>query len=327
MSASLFRRGGQQLLINMRSSLCILLAFLALVATPPRACAQIFVANFGSGTIGKYSTSGEPLAPELISGLISPGGVAVSGEDLFVSSFVMPNSGAGIVSKYTISGEVVDRSLIQVFGPSAIVVSGMDLFMVNSNISSERNKVGKYTTSGAVVNRDLIAGLSIPNALAVSGNKLFVADFGNGNIGKYITSGEPVNARLIQDVFSISDIAVFGNSLFVANASLGTISQYNATTGELMDPRLVSGLDHPSALAIAEGYLFVSDFFAGTIGKYTLSGDTVDATLISGLDQPTSIAVIPASVADVSSTGTLLLLALIAILSPKARIVRRTEEH
>src|SRR5437773_1200611 len=110
MSVSSFNPDGQRL--NVRSLLCILLASLALFATSGRTCAQIFVANFGSGTIGKYSTSGEPLVPELISGLILPGGVAVSGEDLFVTSFAMPNNGAGIVSKYTTSGEVVDRTLI-----------------------------------------------------------------------------------------------------------------------------------------------------------------------------------------------------------------------
>jgi hypothetical protein len=326
MSANSFNPDGQRL-INVRSLLCILLASLALFATPPRACAQIFVANYGSGTIGKYSTSGEPLAPDLISGLISPGGVAVSGEDLFLTSFAMPNSGTGIVSKYTISGEVVDRTLIQLFGPSAIAVSGMDLFVVNSNISSESDKVGKYTTSGTVVNRDLIEGLSIPHALAVSGNNLFVADFGNGDVGKYTTSGQPVNANLVPDAPSVSGIAVFGNSLFVADSSRGRISQYDATTGELIDPTLISGLGHPGALAIAEGYLFVSDFYAGTIGKYTLSGETVDATLISGLDEPTSIAAIPASVADVSSTWILLLLALTATVSLKARLLRPAEEH
>jgi hypothetical protein len=306
--------------IDVRLLLCILLASLVFSAAPGRACAQIFVTNFGAGTIGEYSTSGEPLAPQLISGLISPGGVAVSREGLFLTSLVMPNNGAGMVSKYTISGEVVDRTLIQLFGPSAITVSGTDLFVVNSNIFSESDRVGKYTTSGTAVDRDLIAGLSFPNALAISGNKLFVADFGNGNIGKYTASGEPLNAQLVSKLASVSGIAVFRNSLFVANSSLGTISQYNATTGELINPTLISGLSHPSGLAVAEGYLFVSDLFAGTIGKYTLSGETVDATLISGLDQPASIGVISASIADVSSTWTLLLLAFAATLSLKTRL-------
>jgi hypothetical protein len=319
MSATSFNPD-RQYRINLRLLLCILLASLALSAAPRRACAQIFVANYGDGAIGKYSTSGAPLAPELISGLISPAGVAALGKHLFVTSFAMPDDGAGMVSKYTTSGKVVDRGLIQLFGPSAIAVSGTDLFVVNSNISTESNKVGKYTTSGTDVDRDLIAGLSFPNALAVSGKKLFVADFGNNNIGKYTTSGEPLNAAFIAEVTSVSAMAVFKNSLFVANASLGTISQYNATTGELINATLISGLDHPAGLAVAEGYLFVSDVFAGTIGKYTLSGETVDATLISGLNQPISIAVISSSVAEVSSTWTLLLFGFVATLCLKTRL-------
>jgi len=129
-----------------------------------------------------------------------------------------------------------------------------------------------------------------------------------------------VNARLVPELTFASSMAVFGDSLFVADVSLGRVSEYNTTTGALVNPALVSGLDRPSGLAVSGGYLFVSDYNAGTIGEYTLSGETVDATLVSGLDHPTSIAVISASVADVSSTLTLLLLALTTILSLKARL-------
>jgi hypothetical protein len=309
--------------INMRSLLSVLVASLALCGLPRSICAQIFVTNSGTGTVSEYSTSGAPLDLALISGLILPQGIAISGEILFVTSLAAPDSGAGRVGKYTTSGAAVDSTLINLFGPSAIAISAMDLFVVSDNISSESSKIGKFKASGAVVDRDLIAGLSFPNALAVSGNKLFVADFGNLNIGKYTTSGEPVNARIVPELTSFSTIAVLGDSLFVADSSLGTISEYNAATGALVHPNLITGLDSPSGLAVSGGYLFVSDYDAGTIGKYTLSGETVDATLVSGLDGPTSIAVIPASVADISPTWTLLLLAVTATLSLKARPPRR----
>jgi len=168
----------------MRSLLSIFVASLLLCALPGSICAQIFVTNSGTGTVREYSTSGEPLDLSLISGLISPQGIAVSGENLFVTSFAVPGHGEGRVGEYTISGAPVNRTLITLFGPSAIAVSGMNLFVVSDNISSESSKVGKFTTSGALVNRDLIAGLSFPNALAVSGNNLFVTDFGYQNIGK-----------------------------------------------------------------------------------------------------------------------------------------------
>src|SRR6266550_4440759 len=265
----------------MRSLLSIFVASLLLCALPRSICAQIFVTNSGTGTVGEYSTSGEPLDLTLISGLISPQGIAVSGENLFVTSFAVPDRGEGRVGEYTISGVPVNRTLIALFGPSAIAVSGMNLFVGSDNISSESSNVGKYTTSG-----------------------------------------EPVNARLVPELTFVSSMAVFGDSLFVADVSLGRVSEYNTTTGALVNPALVSRLDFPSGLAVSGGYLFVSDYNTGTIGKYTLSGETVDANLISGLDRPTSIAVIPASVAEISSTWILLLLAVTAILSLKAWLPR-----
>jgi len=61
-------------------------------------------------------------------------------------------------------------------------------------------------------------------------------------------------------------------------------------------------------IALSDENLFVTDAIRGTIGKYTTSGIPVDATLVSGLNQPVGIAVVFPSVADRSSTWTLLLL-------------------
>ena len=117
------------------------------------------------------------MAPELVSGLISPGGVAVSGEDLFLTSFAMPNNGAGIVSKYTTSGEVVDRTLIQLF--VADIGNG---------------DIGKYTTSGEPLNAKLIPEVPSVSGIAVFRNSLFVADSSLGTISQYnATTGELVN--------------------------------------------------------------------------------------------------------------------------------------
>ena len=45
--------------------------------------AQIFVANYGNGTIGEYNTSGSLVTNSLISGLTQPNTIAVSGSDIF----------------------------------------------------------------------------------------------------------------------------------------------------------------------------------------------------------------------------------------------------
>jgi hypothetical protein len=79
-----------------------------------------------------------------------------------------------------------------------------------------------------------------------------------------------------------------------------------------VNPALVSGLGYPISIAVSEGNLFVANYYGGTIGEYTTSGATVNGSLISGLNQPTGIAVVSASVPDVSSTWTLLLLGITA---------------
>ena len=46
----------------------------------------IFVANFLTGTIGEYTTSGATVNAALISGLNGPFGLAVAGSNLFVTN-------------------------------------------------------------------------------------------------------------------------------------------------------------------------------------------------------------------------------------------------
>jgi hypothetical protein len=131
-----------------------------------------------------------------------------------------------------------------------------------------------------------------------------------------------VDATLVSGLTSPIDIAVSGGNLFVTDSVTGTIGEYNAITGATVDAELVSGLNGPGGIAVFGGNLFVTNFQTGTIGEYTISGDTVNASLISGLNQPTDIVVVSASVADASSTWTLLLLALTATF-----LLRRSEVH
>src|SRR5205814_8881422 len=121
----------------MRSLLSIFVASLLLCALPGSICAQMFVTNSGTGTVGEYSTSGEPLDLTLISGLISPQGIAVSDDNLLVTSFAVPDRGGGRVGEYTISGAPENRTVITLVGPSAIAVAGMTLLVVSHNLGRE----------------------------------------------------------------------------------------------------------------------------------------------------------------------------------------------
>src|SRR6266496_3386885 len=150
--------------MNIRLILSGLAASAALCAMPETTrAAQIFVANFETGTIGEYTTSGATVDPALISGLSLPQGIAVSGGNLFVTSLNLA-SDTGRIGEYTTSGTTVNPALISgLTFPTDIAVAGNDLFVVSSNTGT----IGKYTISGETVDPALISGLNDPTDIAV----------------------------------------------------------------------------------------------------------------------------------------------------------------
>jgi hypothetical protein len=147
---------------------------------------------------------GATINAALVTGLSGPSGIAVSGENLFVT-----NAGGGTIGKYTTSGATVNATLITGLDrPVSIAISAGNLFVTNYNSAT----IGKYTTSGATVNASLVSGLDAPEGVAVSGGNLFVANgstgAGNGFIGKYTTAGATVNASLVSGLNGPTGITV-----------------------------------------------------------------------------------------------------------------------
>jgi len=254
----------------------------------------IYVVNYGSNTIGEYTTSGGVVNAALISGLHQPSGIAVSGSNLYVtnehaSSITGEPPGIG---KYTTSGAVVNTSLVTDLNwPFAIAASEPYLF-VTRLYNPAHSAVAKYTTSGTLVNDSLLYGFAT-GGIAVSGSNLFVTKY-NGTIGEYTTSGATVNASLVSGLFggfAEGGIAVYGSYLFVTDPTAGTIGKYT-TDGATVNASLVSGLSSPYYIAMSGSNLFVTNQGNGTIGEYdATTGATVNASLISGLNSPLGIAV------------------------------------
>ena len=230
------------------------------------------------------------------------------------------NLDGGRIGEYTTFGAPVDSALITgLVGPRGLAVPGGNLFVASDNPTSESSRIGKYTISGATVNPALIQKgfFGFVEGIAVSGDKLFLADLYSGLVAEYTTSGALMNAALITGLNGPSGIAVFGGHLFVTNFGNGTVGEYDAATGAPIDTALVSGLNGPFGIAVSGGNLFVtSQVFGqdtGTIGEYTILGETVNTRLITGLSEPVGIAVVSGSVPDASSTWTLLLMGLTVI--------------
>lgn len=175
-----------------------------------------------------------------------------------------------------------EKTMKKIYGIALAVACGLaatlkaqDIYVANY----ENGTIGEYGLDGSTINASLISGLDNPNAVAISGNDLFVVN-GSG-VGEYTTSGATVNASLIS-VDAPYAIAISGNDLFVTSA--GTVGEYT-TSGAPVNPDLISGLDGRASIAISGTDLFVvNDYYYGTIGEYTTSGATVNASLISGED-------------------------------------------
>ncbi len=315
--------------MNLRLTLAGLLASAVLLGIPRADAGTIFVTSLGeiptfNESVGVYTTSGATVNPDLLPEIRSLGGIAVSGDKLFVEhGFGRP--GRYGIGEYTTSGATVNARLFKQVEAEDIALSGDQLFAS----AFFPGTVGEYTTSGETISPALISGLSALEGIAVSGNHLFLSSSGGthgGTIFKYTTSGQGVNRPLIRLGFpSIpKGLAVSEDKLFVTDALNGTIREYT-TSGAIVNPAFITGLGFPTDIAVFEGHLFVVNASYGTIGEYTLSGAPVNRALISGLGIPQRIDILPSveSVPDASSTWMLLLLGLTATFGVKPLLVRR----
>jgi hypothetical protein len=205
------------------------------------------------------------------------------------------NSSVGTIGEYNAtSGATINSSLVSgLNSPYGIVVSGGNLFVVNSD------RIGEYNAStGATINASLVSGLSGPGygaiGLAEYGGNLFVVQNGSGHarIGEYnATTGATVNASLVTGLNDPIFIAASGGNLFVTQRNANRIGEYNATTGATVNASLVSGLGTPYGIAVSGGNLWVANANANTIGEYNATtGATINSSLVSGLNNPIGLA-------------------------------------
>jgi hypothetical protein len=177
------------------------------------------------------------------------------------------------------------------------------------------NTVGAYNaTTGGAINARFITtgpGPSPPLDLAVSGNTLFVTNYGYpgkfslpGAVGAYnATTGAAINANLVTGLTLPYGLALSGNTLFVvtsdsAGGDVGRVSAYNATTGAAINASFITGLIFPRDLAVSGNTLFVTSagpfVSEGTVGAYNATtGAAIKARFITGLSYPIGLAVAP----------------------------------
>ncbi len=226
--------------------------------------------------------AGASVNASLVTGLSGPIGIAVSGNDLFVT-----NGNNGTIGEYDANtGATINASLITgLSGPIGIAISGSDLFVTNAN----NGTIGEYTTSGATINASLITTVHEPWGIAVSGADLFIGDAYTGTVGEYeATTGAAINASLVTGLNGPVSVAVSGNDLFVTDYGPGSAIGEYTTSGVVINASLVRGLDS-LAIAVSGDDLFVT--VGGGISEYTTVGAMVNTSFGPGLSDVEGIAV------------------------------------
>jgi hypothetical protein len=295
------------------AALFLTAAFLFMwILMPGSASAQLYVAQDGKGSVSEYDpTSGAAINGNLITGLAGPGGLALSGNTLFVA-----NAGGDMVGKYTVNATMVTEvnpTFINsgLSTPIAVAVSGSHLFVVNA---AGNTTIGEYdANTGMLQNASVLPPSTTqvggPSAIAVSSNYLFVAhyqestfgsnNYGLGSVGQYdLNSGAVVNERLIKGLAGPIGLAVSGDTLFVVSsgytaAGAGRVGKYDATTGAPVNAAFITGLMYPQGIAVFGDKVFVSikSSGLGSVGFYDASGVLDKTHSVTGVLSPYGVAV------------------------------------
>ncbi len=243
---------------------------------------HLYVANYASGTVGEYTTSGYPINTALIKDLNGPKGLAVADGFIYVVDY------GGTIGKYTTTGDVVNARLVTgIYGPSALAVSGNTLYVATGIYDS----VAAYTTSGEPVNVALISsGLRAPFGIAANGTNLFVSSMGPGYVAQYTLSGTRLFAALVKGLGGPTGLAVTDSNIYVLNNDIGTIGKYTLA-GKPVATTLATGLSQPYDIEVSGDTIFVTNGSTNSISAFSTSGAVINPYLVVGLHSPCGVAV------------------------------------
>jgi len=131
----------------------------------------------------------------------------------------------------------------------------IDLALQKLGIAPKAQRLGR-TISGAA--------LHFPEAVACSGERLFVANSGNGDVHEYLRDG------LLLRRFGAFDrpaaLALYGDNLYIAERAAGNVCRIDLKSGERTV--LFEGLRSPSALVAEARTITVAEAGAHTVTVY-----------------------------------------------------------
>jgi outer membrane protein assembly factor BamB len=239
------------------------------------------------GTVGVYdSTTGAAINESLITFTSNyPSGIAVTGSNLYISTYVGGSSSAGDISKYNATNGALiwKTSLASSSGANGIAATSDTIYVVDA-----RNEVilTYNATNGVLKNASFISG--VRGAIAVFGNNLYVAT-GNSTIGKYnATTGAGISS-FISGLTGVQGLFVKNNILYVINGGgsrNGIVGIYNAETGSSINNSFIAGYRGSLGVAVVGNtlYLTAGESRNNYISRYILpSGWPVNSRFIGVL--------------------------------------------
>ncbi len=167
------------------------------------------------------------------------------------------------------------------------------------------NSISEYTLSGTPVATPLASGsdLGNPFGMAVSGDTLYVANYGADTISEYnANTGAEIGTNPFISGVGLNqpaDLLLNGDDLYVANIggsstpNNGSVYEFNALTGAMIGtgPLISSGLNYSEYMALAGNDLYVSSWTSVNVYNATTGAEVGGAPLISGLDNVRGLAV------------------------------------
>jgi hypothetical protein len=258
------------------------------------AAGNLYVANFGDGTVSKFAPDGSPLPSLSVPN--QPTALLSDGHNLWVANQYSPGTGGGTVSQFDQNGNLTGT--IEGLYSAVALASDNGKVRILYTADPTGNQVGVFFG----VPGDSLFGIipvgSMPEALAVDGNNnLFVANFGDSTVNVLTPITFTPSANLTGLDLPLA-MAFFGNRLYVANDGDNTVSVFTLAydgNGHVLPSNTtpsatLTGLKGPRALAFdAHGNLFVANEGGNTVSVFAPGSTTPSATL-SGLNGPAALA-------------------------------------
>ena len=247
--------------------------------------------QFGTdqGTIKSIPLTGTGPPATLVTGQLSPAGVAVDASHIYWATAAAPGAQA-LIQKAPLTGSpptvLIDDPELE--SPAGVAVDASNIYWADS-------------ATGIVYERKLTGGLIIPfnqsnpfadpAGVAVDSTHVYWANSSDGTIMEARLDTLGPATTLISGQASPWGVAVDSGHIYWTSSGDGTIKEAPLAGGPVTT--LVTGQDNPEGLAVDSGHLYwANNDISGTINEAPLTGGPV-TTLVTGQPSPVGVAVSP----------------------------------